>query len=141
MESTAWWEAYEMPDGDPIDWYDRDVRRNCHALACRYLTQRGMEVTDCDVKLENHVVDVIAREKDGTTVLCFVLSGVGEDPKALPPLEVDSYMRWHARECALRYLMDHSEVDNLRCDVLSVDLHTRTEARLRHLVELISWSE
>ena len=136
-----WWKDHKKPETPAHEWSSDQVVDECAALACRYLTQRGMEVVEQDWSCCRGVVPIIAKEEDGTVVLVDVMSDMklNAGPNSMPNLEITERIQHIYRELALFYLLEHEEAENMRFDVVSIQLQGESDARLRHLVGNFTW--
>lgn len=142
IDATArtWWQDYRKPTAEPSELARDEVRRLGDYLACRYLTRRGIRITEQDWECEAGAIPIVGVEEDGQVVLAEVRATVDEtDADSMPELRVsDEDQRLH-RRLALTYLIRHPEVDALRLDVLAVEMKGRHQARLRHMIGALEW--
>jgi putative endonuclease len=113
----------------------------CSDLARGYLAHRGYEVHEyegwfCDCEDAPIVAD------DGDeTVLVAVVSAYEEGSAGMPELGVGEAELAIMRRACLLYLADHSDVDAIRHDVVSVVVTGERQAKLRHLIGAWRWAE
>ena len=140
-DERLWWRDYEEPDKPIGEFTAREVGIQGEALACRYLSKRGLQILDQNWRCRDGEVDIIAREEDGEVALIEVKTrlNLDGDPASMPELAVDGKKQRRYRRLAPVYLMLHSEVQRLRFDVIAINIQGDHAARLRHLVGTFTW--
>ena len=59
---------------------------------------------------------------------------------SIPELAVDHVKRQKYRKLALIYLSEHLDVENIRFDIIAINLLDNRIAKLRHLLGAFSWN-
>ena len=75
------------------------------------------------------------------TVLIAVISGYEEGSARMPELNVGAAEFAIMRRACLLYLADHSDVDAIRHDVVSIVVTGERQAKRRHLIGAWQWAE
>ena len=66
---------------------------------------------------------------------------LGDEADYMPEIAVDPKKRHKYRFLGLLYLVDHTDVDSVRFDVVAVNITRDEHAELRHLVCAVSWDD
>lgn len=141
--SPCTFEACVGGQDDPGELSDRyegltpqGVGRLGEELAVRYLKARGYEVLERNYRCPFGEADVVCRDEDDT-ILVEVKTRRGED--VFPEEAVDGEKMARYRRICLNYLLQHEQLDNVRFDVVGVNLLGPGVARLHHLMGLCAW--
>lgn len=142
-DSVPPWDAYPRPEKPIAEYTPREIGLEGEHLAQVYLVRRGYEVCELNWKCRAGEADIIARDTDGCVVLVEVKTrlAIGCTEEPMPELAVDDAKKLRYRGIALTYLAMHLEVQNVRFDVVAINIVQERMARLRHLLGAFSWDE
>ena len=113
----------------------------CEGIVRDYLAHRGYEVHVADGwSCDGEDAPVVAEDGD-ETVLIAVISAYEEGSARMPELSVGAAEFAIMRRACLLYLADHSDVDAIRHDVVSIVVTGERQAKLRHLIGAWQWAE
>ena len=113
----------------------------CEGVVRDYLAHRGYEVHVADGwSCDGEDAPVVAEDGD-ETVLIAVISAYEEGSARMPELSVGAAEFAIMRRACLLYLADHSDVDAIRHDVVSIVVTGERQAKLRHLIGAWQWAE
>ncbi len=112
-----------------------ELGREGERLAAAYLERRGLEILERNWRCSYGEADIIARDGD-VTVLVEVKTrlALGERSEEMPELAVNAEKRRRYRSLAAAYLAAHPFAEDLRFDVIAINVVGDSSARLRHLV-------
>ena len=119
---------FQLPDGPR----DGPAPRHAH----RGYGVRAADGWSCDCE----DAPIVATDGD-ETVLVAVISAYEEGSARMPELNVGAAEFAIMRRACLLYLADHSDVDAIRHDVVSIVVTGERQAKLRHLIGAWQWAE
>lgn len=105
-------------------------------LAAQYMTDHGARVVQRNYRCPFGEADLVC--KDGReTVLVEVKTRAGEN--VFPESAVDAQKLRRYRNITLDYLRGHPDEDQVRFDVIAINVATPHLAKVRHCVGVCSW--
>ncbi|KUH58417.1 hypothetical protein AUL39_05295 [Tractidigestivibacter scatoligenes] len=118
-------------------------------IAASYLASHGFRILEMNWRCKAGEVDIVATmdEPDEDLRRSVVLIEVktrlalGDEADYMPEIAVDPKKRNKYRLLGLLYLVDHTDVDSVRFDVVAVNITRDEHAELRHLVCAFSWDD
>ena len=140
------------PDADrkPLDEYTtKELGAEGERLAANYLADNGYRILDMNWRCRAGEVDIVATEDEPdeemhhSVVLVEVKTrlALGDEAEYMPEIAVDPKKQERYRLLGLLYLVEHTNVDSVRFDVVAVNVVGHGHAKLRHLVCAFSWDD
>lgn len=134
----------------PLDEYTtKELGARGERIAASYLASHGYRIVDMNWRCRAGEVDIVATMDDPeedlrrSVVLVEVKTrlALGDEAEYMPEIAVDPKKRNKYRLLGLLYLVEHTEIDSVRFDVVAVNIVREKHAQLRHLVCAYSWDD
>ena len=103
-------------------------------LVALYLEHKGYEIISTD-ESGSTTIDIIARQDD-TIVLCEVKTRIVFESDIFPDLNVPAESLKRYRKAVCSYFLKNPDTGDIRFDVVSLVIAGKTNARLRHLINV-----
>lgn len=113
-----------------------DLGRFGEDLATRYLRMRGYEILDREWKNHYGEADIVAADND-CAVLVEVKTRKGSDVEPEDAVDPDKIERY--RKMSLQFLIEHDQFNEVRMDVIAINVFGEGHAHLHHIVGATSW--
>lgn len=112
-------------------------------LAEKYLVLKGWEVVARNYRSPAGEADIVAYDDQGALVLVEVKSRYvrGKAAMVMPEIAVDLEKQRRYRNIGLLYIATHPSCDNVRFDVVAVNMADGHRAQIRHLEGAFEWDE
>lgn len=104
-------------------------------LAEKYLVRKGWEILARNYRTPMGEADIVAKDPDGELVMVEVKSRYvrGTDALSMPEIAVDFNKQRRYQDIGLFYISTHAFCDDVRFDVIAVNMMDGHRAQLRHL--------
>lgn len=112
-------------------------------LAEKYLELKGWDILARNYRSPAGEADIVANDADGSLVLVEVKSRYvrGTAAMVMPEIAVDLEKQRRYRNIGLLYIATHPACDNVRFDVIAVNMADGHKAQIRHLEGAFEWDE
>lgn len=150
LDAGEGWARGSDPLPKPLDEYTtKELGRVGERIAANYLATHGYRILDMNWRCKAGEADIVATTDDPdegsrrSVVLVEVKTrlALGDEADCMPEIAVDYKKRSKYRLLGLLYLVDHTDVDSVRFDVVAVNVVSDGRARLRHLICAYSWDD
>jgi putative endonuclease len=103
-------------------------------VAAEYLTRRGIEIVERNVRTPYGEIDIVASQ--GEIILFIEVKTRSTDRMGLPEESITTRKREHMIACAEHYAMEH-EIDHWQIDVISIEGKPGSEPKITYFQNAI----
>lgn len=149
-EGMGYGPDWQDTERKPLDEYTtKELGAEGERLAANFLAEHGYCILEMNWRCRAGEVDIVATEDEPdeemrhSVVLVEVKTrlALGDEADYIPEIAVDPKKQERYRLLGLLYLVDHTDVDSVRFDVVAINVVGYGHAKLRHLICAYSWDD
>lgn len=149
-EGVGFGPDWQEAERKPLDEYTtKELGAEGERLAANFLAENGYRILEMNWRCRAGEVDIVATEDEPdeemrhSVVLVEVKTrlALGDEADYVPEIAVDPKKQERYRLLGLLYLVEHTEVDSVRFDVVAINVVGYGHAKLRHLICAYSWDD
>ncbi|WP_130812128.1 YraN family protein [Olsenella sp. Marseille-P4559] len=134
----------------PLDEYTtKELGAQGERIAASFLADHGYRILDMNWRCPAGEIDIVATMDDPdeglrrSAILVEVKTrlALGDEADYVPELAVDPQKKLRYRMLGLYYLVQHTELDSVRFDVVAINIVGEGQAKLRHLLGAFTWDD